>query len=112
MLSFEDCISLCGLSEEEIAAIAAHERIPQLPAAELGAALLQQPDGVARLCAMILEDVTAAQSHGNWARSARLKLVLRQFLENHRPQPAVRSAGIATGARARSGNRAGRIRHA
>ena len=83
MLSFEDCVAFCDLTEEEIDAIAEHEGIPELPAAELGAALLRRPDGVARIRAMILDDITEAQRHRNYCRSARLKLVLRHFMECH-----------------------------
>ena len=34
MLNFEDCLALCELTEAEAAAIAEHERLPQLPAVE------------------------------------------------------------------------------
>jgi hypothetical protein len=83
MLSFEDCVAFCDLTEEEIDAIAQHEGIPELPAAELGAALLRRPDGIARIRAMILDDIAEAQRHRNYGRSARLKLVLRHFMECH-----------------------------
>lgn len=36
MLSYQDCLAFCGLEEEEIAAIAQHEHIPIIVAAELG----------------------------------------------------------------------------
>ena len=36
MLTFEDCLSLSELTEEEILAIAEHEHIPELAALELG----------------------------------------------------------------------------
>lgn len=83
MLSFEDCVAFCDLTEEEIDAIAEHEGIPELPAAELGAALLQRPDGIARIRAMILDDIAEAQRYRNYSRSTRLKLVLRHFMECH-----------------------------
>ena len=83
MLRFEDCVAFCGLTEEEIRAIADHEGIPDLPAAELGAALLRRPDGVARIRAMILDDIDEARRRRNFARSGRLKLVLRHFAECH-----------------------------
>jgi hypothetical protein len=83
MLSFEDCVAFCDLTEDEIDAIAAHEGIPELPAAELGAALLRRPDGVARIRAMILDDIAKAQRRRNNQRSGRLKLVLRRFVECH-----------------------------
>ena len=42
MLTFEDCVGLCGLSAEEIAAIARHEHLPEIVALELGASLARQ----------------------------------------------------------------------
>ncbi len=83
MLSFADCLAFCALTEEEIDVIARHEGIPELPAAELGAALLQRPDGVARIRAMLLDEIAAARRHRNHARLAQLKLVLHHFLETH-----------------------------
>ena len=83
MLSFEDCVAFCDLTEEEISAIAEHEGIPELPAAELGAALLRRPDGPARIRAMILDEISAARRHRDHLRAADLKLVLRHFSECH-----------------------------
>lgn len=36
MLTFDDCVALCDLSEEEVAAIAEHEHIPAIVAAARG----------------------------------------------------------------------------
>jgi hypothetical protein len=36
MLSLQDCIALCELSKDEVLAIAHHERLPEIAAAELG----------------------------------------------------------------------------
>lgn len=41
MLSLEDCIALCDLTEEEVLAIAEHEHIPEMAATELGNYLLR-----------------------------------------------------------------------
>jgi hypothetical protein len=83
MLSYEDCVAFCALSEDEITAIAEHEGIPELAAAELGSALLQRPDGVARIRAMIADDIATAQRRRNFIRSTELKSVLRQFVATH-----------------------------
>jgi hypothetical protein len=83
MLRFEDCVAFCDLTEEEIDAIARHEGIPELPAAELGATLLRRPDGAARIRKMIQDDIAEAQRRRNFTRSVRLKLVLRHFMECH-----------------------------
>jgi hypothetical protein len=45
MLSFEDCVALSSLTEDEIAAIAEHEHLPMIVAVELGNYLVQTPDG-------------------------------------------------------------------
>ncbi len=39
MLRLEDCLALCDLSEDEVLAIAEHEHIPEMAAAELGNSL-------------------------------------------------------------------------
>jgi hypothetical protein len=36
MISLEDCIGLCGLDEEQVAAISEHEHIPAIAAARAG----------------------------------------------------------------------------
>ncbi len=83
MLTFEDCVALCGLTEEEIAAIAEHEHIPELAAAEMGNYLCRTPNGELRIKRMIVEDIAAACAVGRLDRAAALKLVLRHFIECH-----------------------------
>ncbi len=83
MLDIESCIALSGLTEEEIDAIAEHEHIPEMLAVELGSYLADRPDGPERICALIAEDIQAAQARGDLAHAAKLKLVLRHFLERH-----------------------------
>lgn len=87
MLSIEDCIALSDLTEDEIAAIAEHEHIPEMAAAELGAYLVHQADGEARIKAMIVDDIRRAQEHGHHAHAAKLKLCLQHFLETHGHRP-------------------------
>jgi hypothetical protein len=43
MISLEDCIGLCGLDQDEVAAISEHEHIPEIAAAALADYLLTQP---------------------------------------------------------------------
>ena len=45
MITLEDCVALCGLSEVEVLAIAEHEHIPEIAAAALGDYLLHQEHG-------------------------------------------------------------------
>ena len=36
MISLEDCIGLCGLDEDKVAAISEHEHIPEMAAGRIG----------------------------------------------------------------------------
>lgn len=83
MLTLEDCIGLCGLSEEEVRAIAEHEHIPELAAAEYGNYLASTPEGEQCIRAMIRDDIAHAADCGNLERQLALKLVLRNFILQH-----------------------------
>ena len=45
MITLEDCIAMCGLTEQEVSAIAEHEHIPEIAAAALAQYLLGQERG-------------------------------------------------------------------
>ncbi len=83
MLSLEDCIALCGLTEEEVRAIAEHEHIPEVAAAELGNYLVSSPDGELCIKAMIRDDIAHAVSCTDRQRELALKLVLRNYILQH-----------------------------
>lgn len=83
MIRLEDCIELCGLTEEEVLAIAQHEHIPEIVAAEMGNYLVSSPDGELCIKAMILDDMAQAAGAGDRARELALKLVLRRFIVQH-----------------------------
>jgi len=83
MLSWDDCVGLSSLTEEEIAAIAAHEHCPEMIAAGLGSFLVETADGRRRIRAMIRDDISQAGKRGDLYRAALLKLVLRHFVESH-----------------------------
>ena len=83
MLSLEDCIALCGLSEEEVLAIAHHERLPEIAAAELGNYLVRTPGGEMRIKSIIRDDIDEARLRGHRAAELALKLVLRNFVLQH-----------------------------
>jgi hypothetical protein len=83
MLSFEDCVALSCLSEDEIAAIAEHEHLPMVVAAELGNYLVQTPDGTRHIKEMIRDDIEAADARGDMLHALTLKLVLRHYLSCH-----------------------------
>lgn len=83
MLTREDCIGLCELTPDEVAAIAEHEHVPDIIAAELGNYLVHTSDGEARIERMIVEDIEHARAHRNYAHMAKLVGVLRHFIEQH-----------------------------
>jgi hypothetical protein len=83
MIRLEDCIELCGLTEEEVLAIAQHEHLPEIVAAELGNYLVSSPEGELCVKSMIRDDIAQAASAGDRARTLALKLVLRRFIVQH-----------------------------
>ena len=82
-LCLEDCLALCGLSEAEVLAIAQHEGIPEIVAAEMGNYLVRTPQGELKIKAMIRDDIAAAAARGDRGRALALKLVLRDFVYQH-----------------------------
>ena len=83
MITFDDCLALCELTEEEITAIAEHEHLPETVALEMGSYVIQGPDGEVRIQQIILDVIGAAQRRGDLAHAARLKQTLRRFVEQH-----------------------------
>jgi hypothetical protein len=83
MLTFEDCLGLAELTEEEVDAIAEHEHVPEILALELGNYLIHTRNGERRVSRMILEDIEEAQQRGDTRHAAKLKLVLAHFVETH-----------------------------
>lgn len=83
MLCLEDCLALCELTEEEVLAIAHHEHIPEIAAAELGNYLVHTPDGEMRIKSIIRDDIAVACARSDRLRELALKLVLRNFILQH-----------------------------
>jgi hypothetical protein len=83
MISLADCIGLCGLEEDEVAAISEHEHIPEVAAAALASYLLQQPHGSETIRSMIIDDIHHALDQGRVKHAAELFMALRHFLEQH-----------------------------
>ena len=88
MIGPEDCIAMCGLEPEEVAAICEHEHICEAQAAALASYLLHQAHGAERIRTMIIEDMYEARNHGEVKHVAELAAVLRHFLHRH-PEAAV-----------------------
>ena len=83
MLTIDDCIALCQLSEDEVLAIAEHQRIPEIAATELANYLLCRPDGELTIKTIIRDDITSAISRCDRRRELALKAMLRNFVLEH-----------------------------
>lgn len=83
MISLEDCIALCGLSRDEIDAIAEHQHVPEICAAALAQYLMHKKKGPEFIRDMIVGDVRAAQARGDRAHTQELLHVLHHFMRDH-----------------------------
>lgn len=92
MLTYQDCVGLCELTEDEIRAIAEHEHLPEMVALELGQYLVQSADGQRQIRRMILDDIEKAEAAGHTADVLRLKATMRHFIDTHPDNPKMIAA--------------------
>ena len=84
MLSLEDCLALCELSEDEVLAIAHHEHLPEIAAAELGNYLV--PHARKARCGSRRSSATTSPRRAPAATgcaSSRSSCMLRNFVLQH-----------------------------
>jgi len=65
MIRLADCVGMCGLTEEEVLAVAEHEHLPGVAATALSQYLLSREHGSEAIRDMIIEDIRQAQRSGN-----------------------------------------------
>jgi hypothetical protein len=70
MLTFDQCIDFCGLTEEEVDLLARHEGVPNIVAAELGSELLKTTEGRAQLAYILRNCANCAAECGNLEEAA------------------------------------------
>ncbi len=87
MLTYEDCLAYCDMTEEEVQAIAEHEHIPAMAALELADYLVHRPDGTLVIKRMLLDDIEEARAANNLQRYLRLKATLAHFVKTHPENP-------------------------
>ncbi|HEX5999477.1 MAG TPA: hypothetical protein VFZ16_08770 [Hyphomicrobiaceae bacterium] len=94
MITLEDCIVFCGLSEEEVLAIVEHEHMPEAAACALAEYLLNQEHGPEKIRDMIVDDVRAAQARCDREHVRTLlhscTISSRRILKRYRPNGAAR----------------------
>ena len=83
MITMEDCIEFCGLTEQEVLAIVEHEHIPEIAASALASDLLSQEDGAEKIRDIIVDNIREAQFRGDRKHILTLLRVLRHFLRKH-----------------------------
>jgi hypothetical protein len=83
MITLEDCVALCGLTEEEVLAIAEHEHLPEIAAAALAAYLAYQEHGTEKIRDVIVDDIRVAQARNDKEHVLTLLHVLHHFLRTH-----------------------------
>ena len=85
MITLEDCIGLCGLTEEEVLAIAEHEHIPrEIAASAMAQYLLSLEHGSEKVRDIIVDDIRQAQRlRGDKDHMVTLLHVLHHFLKTH-----------------------------
>lgn len=83
MISHEDCLAMCGLSEREVAAIAEHECVPEITAAALANYLLHTVEGEKVIRQMLVEDIREALDENRVGHATELFVTLRRFLNYH-----------------------------
>lgn len=83
VISLRDCIEYLQLTPEEVDAIAEHEHVAPIIAAELASYLVETADGERRMKRMILDDILHATDRGDSARLEQLTAVLKHFIATH-----------------------------
>ncbi len=83
MLTYEDCLDMCDLTQAEIDAIAEHEHTDRIQALATAEYLVHNKGGERRIRKMIIDDIRHARAHGNSAHEMELKQVLVHFIKSH-----------------------------
>jgi hypothetical protein len=83
MITLDDCIGLCGLTEEEVLAIAEHEHVPEIVATALAQYLTCHEHGNEKVRDMIVDDIRQAEASGDKAHTLTMLHVLHHFLKAH-----------------------------
>lgn len=88
MLSLQECLDFCPLSDHEIAIVAAHQGVPEVTAAARAEALMATPKGVFTIKQWMLEELGRAAAAGDLERERHVRKVYTRFNAAH-PTPRV-----------------------
>lgn len=79
MLCLQDCLDFCDLPPATIAAIAEHEQVPEIVAAEIGCTLVTSHQGIRRIRQFIRDNIAHAEAYGFTSHVQELNRVYREF---------------------------------
>lgn len=86
MLALRDCIDMCDLTEQEVAAIAEEESLPPIVAVMVGCSLLRSQRGLDHMRRMLRNRAERAIDRGDHA-SAAIHLRTYEDFRRRCPQP-------------------------
>ena len=82
MLTYQECLALCDISEGEVSAIAEHEHIDPMIAMAMGQ-YLSCHNGEQTIRRIILDDIERAERQGKRQKLQTLRRVLAHFVATH-----------------------------
>lgn len=83
MITLEECVTQCGLTQDELDAVCEHEHLPEVAAVALAEYLLRHRSGETQIAGMIRDDMRQALDAGDRTHAATLLVTLRKFLAAH-----------------------------
>src|SRR4029434_10698565 len=89
MLTLKDCIDLSDLSDAEVAAIAEHEHVPEIVAAEIGCELINTPAGRLVVKRYIRENLVHARAQHMDENDKAPPLPMRPFAGSQTRAPSL-----------------------
>ncbi len=93
VLTLQDCIALSDMTEAEVDAIAEHEHVPEILAAEIAYYIIHTPGGVPVMRRILEDDIREAVKRGDLKHASKLLAVLRHFIETHPDNPEAGKPG-------------------
>lgn len=91
MLTYDECLAMCDLTQGEVSAIAEHEHLDPMIALAVGQYLCCH-DGEQKIKRIIIDDIEHAEKVGNTAHADVLKRVLEHFVATHPEHRSVSAA--------------------
>lgn len=83
MLTYQDCLPLIALDDEEARVLADCPTVPEEVVLDLARYLLLTDEGLPALRRNVLDDLATCRRSHNSRRSAELKTMMRSFVEHH-----------------------------